>query len=544
MDPVSAASLSKYPPNVPVSKLRWREHELILVTVGCLLGVAGYCWQIFSFSPEQMEDRYARPFLDNHVPFNYYINVLLPNAGLLVLSYCCYLRMNLYILPRLLQVEALEKGNFHLHFSLSGRIAMEGASGQALKRSLWALLYTFLMILLLGAGWGIALYYRAPYDYILPDSPTILFGLGLKKAFVLVVAFALYASIREAAIRWMENNTERQAYRVSITNQVSGFLAIYFLAGLFLYSFDILQDPFYAFYFIVLPPSLLVCLSNMYWLFPLKGEKSIFRKAIFRRLLYSTALWSLPFVIFLPIHPPGMVIPIFLSMWIAQLLVVTPISWWVYQQRKDKILQLRGLEQELGKSKADLEFLRSQINPHFLFNVLNTLYGSALQENANQTAGGIQQLGDMMRFMLHENNMDQIPMEREIGYLRNYISLQQLRAQSSPTIHIDARIDEAFCNHLIAPMLLIPFVENAFKHGISLREESWIKIRLSCDPKTIHFEVRNSVHARQGEDPEKDRSGIGMKNVLYRLKLVYPGRHEFYMHQDEREFFVQLAIQP
>jgi LytS/YehU family sensor histidine kinase len=92
-------------------------------------------------------------------------------------------------------------------------------------------------------------------------------------------------------------------------------------------------------------------------------------------------------------------------------------------------------------------------------------------------------------------------------------------------------------------MLIIPFVENGFKHGISLRDASWIKINLQCDGQRIHFEMRNSVHVRQGSDPEKGKSGVGLKNVIHRLKLIYPDRHEFFLHQDEREFFVQLTIQ-
>ena len=534
-----------------MTKIRWREHELILVTVICLSGIAGYCWRIFAVSSADLDAWYGKPFTEHHLIFNYYLNILFPRAGIFLLAYLCYLRMNLFILPRLLQEGAKERGAFDLHFSLSGRITMEGASGEALKKSLLAMGYTFLLILLLGAGWGIALYYQAPYDFTLPDSRTTILGLGLKKAFLLVIAFSIYASLREAGIRWMDANPGQRPYRVSIANQVTGFMVVYFSVGVLLYHFNIIDsshDAFYAFYFSLLPPALLAGLSNLYWLFPMKEERSIFRRPVFGRLLLSMAIWTLPFAIIfctlLPGGPEDVVVPVFVSMWMAQLLLITPISWLIYRQRKDKILALRGLEKELGQSKADLEFLRSQINPHFLFNVLNTLYGSALQENADQTAGGIQQLGDMMRFMLHENILDQIPMEREIGYLNNYISLQQMRAQSSPLIHIDAKIDEAFCNHRIAPMLLIPFVENAFKHGISLQEESWIKIRLHCDPKSIHFEVRNSVHIRQGEDPEKDKSGIGMKNVLNRLKLVYPGRHEFYVHQDEREFFVQLSIQP
>jgi two-component system LytT family sensor kinase len=230
--------------------------------------------------------------------------------------------------------------------------------------------------------------------------------------------------------------------------------------------------------------------------------------------------------------------------WAIQVLVVTPLTWLLYQAQKDKILQLRGAQKALVRSKADLQFLRSQINPHFLFNVLNTLYGTALQEKAEQTATGIQKLGDMMRFMLHENNQAFIRMDREIEYLNNYISLQKLRTQSSPAISIEAHIAEQHCQHQIAPMLLIPFVENAFKHGISLKERSWITINLHCTEKEIVFEVRNSMHPRQDNDPENERSGIGFKNALERLKLIYPGKHRISVNGDGKEFFVQLAIEP
>jgi two-component system LytT family sensor kinase len=207
-------------------------------------------------------------------------------------------------------------------------------------------------------------------------------------------------------------------------------------------------------------------------------------------------------------------------------------------------LKLRGLEKALVKSKADLQFLRSQINPHFLFNTLNTLYGTALQEEACNTASGIQKLGDMMRFMLHENTRDFIQMNREIEYLKNYISIQKLRTQSSAEISIEDNIDEQNCQHEIAPMLLIPLVENAFKHGISLKKKSWIKIRLDCNEKEIRFEVRNSIHPKRDDDPEKESSGIGFKNVVERLKLIYPGKHEIAVNADDKEFFVQLLIKP
>ena len=133
-------------------------------------------------------------------------------------------------------------------------------------------------------------------------------------------------------------------------------------------------------------------------------------------------------------------------------------------------------------------------------------------------------------------------MNREIEYMKNYISFQKLRTQSSNTITIEDNIEEQNCPHRIAPMLLIPLVENAFKHGISLKEKSWIKIKLNCDEKEIRFEVRNSLHPGHVNDTEKEKSGIGLKNVNDRLKLIYPDKHEFTIDKNNNEFLVKLLI--
>jgi two-component system, LytTR family, sensor kinase len=223
-------------------------------------------------------------------------------------------------------------------------------------------------------------------------------------------------------------------------------------------------------------------------------------------------------------------------------LIITPISWLDFKQRKSKILQLRGVEEKLAQSKADLQFLRMQINPHFLFNALNTLYGTALIEGSKNTAEGIQKLGDMMRFMLHENTLDYIGMDKEIQYLKNYISLQKLRTQTSPDIVIEETIPNEGCDNRIAPMLLIPFVENAFKHGVSLTERSWIKIKLECDDQNINFEVLNSTHLSTGHDPERGQSGIGLQNVKERLLLLYPGKHQFTYGAEGCEFVARLSV--
>jgi hypothetical protein len=226
----------------------------------------------------------------------------------------------------------------------------------------------------------------------------------------------------------------------------------------------------------------------------------------------------------------------------CNILLVIPLAWGVSYSRLSRKNEVLNLEKALGRSSANLDFLRSQINPHFLFNALNTLYGTALQENAPRTSEGVQKLGDMMRFMLHENNQEKIELDKEVGYLQNYIALQKLRTQASPDIKIEVNINEANCEHDIAPMLLIPFVENAFKHGISLRNRSWIVVSLSCDKDHIYFDAYNSVHLKPDNDPEKHSLGIGLANVRNRLQLLYPGRHELSIRETASEFFVHLTI--
>jgi LytS/YehU family sensor histidine kinase len=251
----------------------------------------------------------------------------------------------------------------------------------------------------------------------------------------------------------------------------------------------------------------------------------------------ATFSWSLLSVVS---FNNGKVIIFFLLYWAFLLLAVVPLCWLLYQQRKNQILQLKGMETALARSDADLQLLRSQINPHFLFNALNTLYATALQHDSERTAEGIQQLGDMMRFMLEDNTKEFIPMEKEMHYLKNYIGLQKLRVLSSPDILIEENLDDVRCNHLVAPMLFIPFVENAFKHGISGKEKSWIFIRMDCTDYDIHFEVRNSIHRRV--DMEAGRTGIGLQNVKGRLKLLYPGKHHLIVQEKNEEFIVRLHI--
>ena len=225
------------------------------------------------------------------------------------------------------------------------------------------------------------------------------------------------------------------------------------------------------------------------------------------------------------------------------LAVFYPLAQVLFTKYHGVLERIDSLSNKLDQSSASLQFLRSQINPHFLFNALNTLYGTALQENAEKTAEGIQKLGDLMRFMLHENNQDRIPVEREKEYLINYVDLQSLRTKGQEQIEILFNRSVEPCRGEIAPMMLIPFVENAFKHGISAHKKSWVKISLRCMEGEVHLDINNSIHRSTGEDPEKISSGIGLQNVRQRLNLLYPQKHELIIRENEMEYFVHLSIQ-
>ncbi|GAB4018379.1 sensor histidine kinase [Spirosoma koreense] len=201
-----------------------------------------------------------------------------------------------------------------------------------------------------------------------------------------------------------------------------------------------------------------------------------------------------------------------------------------------------ALQTQVSTQSAELAGLRAQINPHFLFNALNSLYATALKENSEKTADGIQKLGDMMRFMLQENHRDRIPLDKEIEYLHNYIQIQRMRLDETQPIEIRVMIQEPDRPIYLAPMLLTPFVENAFKHGISFRHPSWIYITLTLDATQLYFKVHNSRHPKTAHDPEESQPGIGLDNVRKRLELIYPGRHQLLIQQSEQDYFVSLTL--
>lgn len=283
---------------------------------------------------------------------------------------------------------------------------------------------------------------------------------------------------------------------------------------------------------------------SFYWLIP-KATK--YRYAFWRYLLRSIGVMAaalLPFFMLalLFMNDTDAAFTYAFVNCFFQLFVTVPLSWYWYKRQVKGDEAITSLKKELRRSSASFDFLRSQINPHFLFNALNTIYGTAIQEKAERTSEGIEKLADMMRFMLQENMQEKISLDRELSYLDNYIALQKLRTDPTPSIRIETSIAHTSKNLRIAPMLLIPFVENAFKHGISFREPSYIKVVLEIADNTLYFDVSNSRHPGRESDPEKDKKGIGLDNVKHRLALFYPGRHELIIRETAKEFYVHFTI--
>ncbi|HEX2630477.1 MAG TPA: histidine kinase [Chitinophagaceae bacterium] len=190
---------------------------------------------------------------------------------------------------------------------------------------------------------------------------------------------------------------------------------------------------------------------------------------------------------------------------------------------------------ENANLNAEVNFLKSQINPHFLFNTLNGIYSQAHAKSAN-TEHSILKLSDLLRYVLYDSGDDKVELAKDIQYLTNYIDLQKLRLSQKVTIQYDVKGDAK--GKQIAPLLLITFVENAFKHGISYSRPSTIKIEIGIFEKTLTLLVSNPVT----ETNSFASGGLGLKNVTRRLDLLYPGKYLLDIIHNDHLHIVNLKI--
>ena len=200
-------------------------------------------------------------------------------------------------------------------------------------------------------------------------------------------------------------------------------------------------------------------------------------------------------------------------------------------------LEASKREMENEKLSAELRFLKAQINPHFLFNTLNNLYYLAYTQSPNTTEV-IAKLSQMMRYMIYDSNHQRVPMNKELEYMQNYISLENLRLNDQIPIKFEVEGNPE--QVLITPLILITFLENAFKHGVGNNNpNAWVNISLKIDQNSCIYIVENSKLPTQtiGE-----KSGIGLQNVRRRLELSYPAQYELIEEDRNDSYFVQLKL--
>ena len=204
--------------------------------------------------------------------------------------------------------------------------------------------------------------------------------------------------------------------------------------------------------------------------------------------------------------------------------------WYVKEQR--------NLQLQKENVASQLQLLKAQVHPHFLFNTLNNIY-SHTQDRAPVAARLITGLSDILRFMLHESSLPLVPLHKELKLMQDYINLEQIRYGNKLDLHVD--LPTLTGDLHIAPLLLLPLIENCFKHGAStMLEQPWISLQVSIDGNDMHMKLLN------GKSNEENKrlapSGIGLKNVQQRLQLLYPGKHQFVITNEEEVFIINLTI--
>jgi LytS/YehU family sensor histidine kinase len=202
-------------------------------------------------------------------------------------------------------------------------------------------------------------------------------------------------------------------------------------------------------------------------------------------------------------------------------------------------IQREKLEKEIQAERLDseLKLLRSQISPHFLFNMMTNMVALARQKS-DLLEPSLIKLSDLLRYMLYGPGKEKLRMSDEIGYLKSYIELQQLRFGDSVQLLLDINNEDADC--FIEPMLLVPFVENAFKHGTGAMPQPFINIQLVTQNKQLLFRVTNNYSKDQLS--KDNSSGIGIANVKNRLNLLYPGKHDLSIEDTGEQYQVTLNL--
>ncbi|MCA0236128.1 MAG: histidine kinase [Bacteroidetes bacterium] len=209
------------------------------------------------------------------------------------------------------------------------------------------------------------------------------------------------------------------------------------------------------------------------------------------------------------------------------------MDWWRYQNEKQVLLT--------QTMQSELRFLKSQINPHFLFNTLNNLYALTLKKS-DKAPEIVLKLSEIMRYMLYECNERRVHLTKEIQYIYNYLDLERLRQPKDTDIRfvVEGQISE----QMVAPLLFIPFLENSFKHGLNnqIQGEGFVRLRLTVAGEDLEFFIENSKAERLPRQDHPRSGGIGLVNVRQRLQMLYPDNHTLTVQDEPHRYAVTLHL--
>ncbi len=288
-------------------------------------------------------------------------------------------------------------------------------------------------------------------------------------------------------------------------------------------------------------------LFNLYILIPqfLKREKYLlFVITFISTIIVFTQLniWFFDYFIdylfpdyfFISYHSRTKLITIFSVFLIGTTLIKLSIDWFYFNTNEN-----RQLKTEKEQIQTQLSFLRSQINPHFLFNSLNVIYALAL-ESKEETKDAIVQLSDILRYIIYDSSTNQVALKDEITLLNNYIEFQKFRHRESEKIEFKHNIDND--NYLIYPMLLLPLIENSFKYGIKGdMNNTFINISLTQKDDEFVFYIENN-YSEDSLNETNEYSGVGIENIKKNLEIVYSKKHEFKISKIKDKFIVSLKL--
>lgn len=295
--------------------------------------------------------------------------------------------------------------------------------------------------------------------------------------------------------------------------------------------------------FIVVFFHALVSYFNIYVLVPVLLQKQRYLSYIIAVILSITFI-CFPLALLIYVFDPANVNSIwrpnffifnsFQTSYAVGLTMVLRLSIQWYQREKEKS-ELQRLN-----SETELKYLKSQINPHFLFNSLNSIYALTLKKS-DDAPKTVLMLSEMLRYLLYEAGEKKVTIDKEIAYLNNYLELERIRLGNRGEILFEHSTDSE--EYLIEPMLLMPFLENSFKHGLNkVANAGWVSLNLKINNGVLHFLISNNTKPETTDNNEFTVGGIGIANVKKRLNLLYPNKHRLSIKNANSTYKVELEL--